>query len=437
MIYYLLRSFFQLYFRLLHLVEFSGREQIPAHGPVILCANHASYFDSMLVALCTRRRVRFLIYHTFYDHPLFGFFVRSCGAIPVTQRGLDKEGLAAALAALQKGEVLGIFPEGSLSPTGLPTPARPGAALLAARSGAPLVPITIAGAFFVYPKGDKSPKPGTIQVKIHPPIAIDPGQAKDKGYLQQVSDELMARIGKTLFPALRARRRKEMLLQKPALLALEEYLPAVAALLALLYTLSRGSARLPELLPLALIVILYPLYLQLEGRLPQRWLTRFFRHFLPLALLFPLAYLFILHRGSATPAGHQQSDQLFFPFTSTAAVLYLYAVPFYTYLRDLRSFRRLSLGLQAVFYLAILALTFLPAAAHFTSGFLLLSLMTFLLVYDVVYRQPSVIASFMALAVFKVVMQLRLGFIPTMEVTAIGIPALVVSLLRLAGFPRR
>ncbi len=433
MIYYLLRSFFRFYFRLLHLVEFSGRELIPAQGPVILCANHASYFDSMLVALCTRRRVRFLIYHTFYDHPLFGYFVRSCGAIPVTERGLDKEGLAAALAALAKGEVLGIFPEGALSPTGLPTPARPGAALLAARSGAPLVPITIAGAFFVYPKGDKSPKPGTIQVKVHPPIAVDTGQAKDKGYLQRVSDELMARIGKALFPALRARRRKETLLQKPALIAWEEYLPAVASLVALLYALLRVSARLPELLALALIVTLYPLYLQLEWRLPQRWLTRFIRHFLPLALLFPLAYLFTHHHSSGAPAGQQPTDLLLFPFTSTAALLYLYAVPFYTYLRDLRSFRRLSLGLQAVFYLAILALTFLPAAAPFTSGFLLLSLMTFLLIHDVVYRQPSVIASFMALAVFKVVMQQRLGFIPTMEAAAIGIPALVVALIKLRG----
>jgi len=207
-VYRALRLFFGIYLRIAHRVVIRGAERIPATGPLVLFANHTSYLDSMLLALCTDRPVRFIIYRNFYDHPLFGPLVRNCGAIPVSQSGSDAEAFKASLAFLKQGEVIGIFPEGKLSLTGLPSPAQSGAALMAAAAGALLVPVSITGAFFVYPKGKWIPRPGTIRVTVHPPVPVDPGRKKDREYLRNVTDRVMMRIGKRVRGYYRVRGKK-------------------------------------------------------------------------------------------------------------------------------------------------------------------------------------------------------------------------------------
>ena len=164
----------------------------------ILCANHSSYFDSMLLGLCTGRQIHFFIHQSFYHHPLLGWIVRQSGAIPVSQSGNDKEAMSRALAILKAGGVLGIFPEGRLTQTGWPNEGKPGAALLAAASGAVIIPITITGAYSVYPKGTKRPRPGTIRVEVHPPVRMERGRRRDKGYLRWVTDHVMGRITRRL-----------------------------------------------------------------------------------------------------------------------------------------------------------------------------------------------------------------------------------------------
>jgi len=214
MIYLLMRIIFIPYLRLFHRVEVKGREHIPTTGPAILCANHTSYLDSMLVGYCTLRPVRFLITRSFYRHNVLGFFIKGCGAIPVSQHGVDKETFRLAREALERGELLGIFPEGRLSRSGLPNEGKPGAAMLAARPGAAIVPITISGAFFVYPKGKRLPRPGRITVKVHPPLDIARQGGRNKAYLQEITDRIMARIERSLHPALRAHRRRRRILSR-------------------------------------------------------------------------------------------------------------------------------------------------------------------------------------------------------------------------------
>ncbi|WP_243372260.1 lysophospholipid acyltransferase family protein [Geotalea sp. SG265] len=198
MIYRLLRVVFSFYLRIFHLLQIKGRQHLPANGPLILCANHSSYFDSMLLALCTNRQVHFLIYQSFYHHPLLGWFIRKCGAIAVTQSGNDNEAMGRALAVLRDGGIIGIFPEGRLSLTGIPNEAKPGAALLALASGAPIVPVTIRGAHVVFGKGKKRPSPGSIMVDIHTPVYPDRLKRKDKTYLRAVTDQVMGRIERRL-----------------------------------------------------------------------------------------------------------------------------------------------------------------------------------------------------------------------------------------------
>ena len=213
-LYRTLRFCFSLYLRIAHRLIIRGGERLPSDGPLIICANHTSYLDAMLVSLCSRREVRFLVTRDFYDNRLLGPVIRGAGGIPVTLNGKDAEGIKMALRFLKQGEIIGIFPEGRLSRSGLPSSVRPGAALLAALSGAPLVPITIAGAFFVYPRGQLLPRLGAIRVTVHPPLMVDTGRKRDREYLQMVTDRLMERIGRRVrgyYRALGSKRRSAVL----------------------------------------------------------------------------------------------------------------------------------------------------------------------------------------------------------------------------------
>lgn len=207
-VYRALRLLFTLYLRTVHQLVIRGSVRFPLSGPVIVCANHTSYLDAMLVALCTPRPVRFMVSREFYAHPFLGFFIRRGGGIPVNQSGTDADAFRTALEALRSGEVVGIFPEGRLSRTGLPSAGRPGAALLAARAGAPLVPVTITGAFFSYPKGQRFPTPGGIRVTVHPPVPVDPARRRERDYLWAVTERLMALIGRRVRGYYRVRGKK-------------------------------------------------------------------------------------------------------------------------------------------------------------------------------------------------------------------------------------
>lgn len=211
MVYRALRLLFRLYLLLFHRIVIRGRNRLPATGPLILCANHTSYLDSMLLALCIDRQVRFIIYREFYDHPLLHHVIKWCGAIPVSQSGSDAEAFKTSLAVLNRGEVLGVFPEGKLSLTGLPSPGQTGAFLLAATTGAPLVPVTITGAFFAYPKGRRLPRPGAIRVTVHTPVTVDPERRKDRQYLKGMADRVMRLIGRRVrgYYRMRGKKRRE------------------------------------------------------------------------------------------------------------------------------------------------------------------------------------------------------------------------------------
>jgi hypothetical protein len=231
-----------------------------------------------------------------------------------------------------------------------------------------------------------------------------------------------------------AGRKRETQTGKPVPVCWYEYLPAGAALAAFLYALARGDRDPLIFLFPGLIVLLYPLWLAAERRLPQEGWTRFFRHFLPLFLLFPLYYTlarFLLPAG----AGGEMAG--YFSFAQTAVIVYLYALLAYTFTRNFTGFRRLSLGLQGTFYLSFLLPVLLPFLTVSGSGALLVTLMTFLLFHDFIFRQSSLIASFIILAVLKVIAALSHPFAPAAEAIAILIPALVLTGLKVSGFPRR
>ncbi len=215
-----------------------------------------------------------------------------------------------------------------------------------------------------------------------------------------------------------------------------EFLPAGAALAASLTGLASGSAFSASLAPPLAIAVLYPFWLAIAQRLPRQEWTALLRHFLPLLLLVPM-YLILRGALPDTPSHPSGPSSHFYPFLLVAVTVYLYAVLTGTYLKNLAGFRRLSLGLQATFYLALLLPAALPFSAIPGCGTVLITLMTFLLFYDLLYRQPSFIASFLLLAVLKVVTAMGVPFAPAAEAIAIAIPAVVLAGLKATGFPRR
>ena len=130
----------QVYFRLRR----AGREHIP-DGKVILAANHRSFLDPFVIGTCLRRPIYFVAKKELFHNRLVGWFLNCLGAFPVRRGESDEESVATALALLERGEAVVIFPEGTRHRGGPLHEPKRGVGRLALESGAPVVPIAITG----------------------------------------------------------------------------------------------------------------------------------------------------------------------------------------------------------------------------------------------------------------------------------------------------
>jgi 1-acyl-sn-glycerol-3-phosphate acyltransferase len=187
------------YLRWAYRVKIEGAETFPMEGPVIVVANHTSFWDSFFVPLCVPRRVVFLAKAEYWDSWKTRWLVSSLGMIPI-KRDVRAKSLAAletGIEFLKSGGVLGLYPEGTRSPDGRLYRGRTGVARLALGSGSPVVPIGLIGSREMMPKGAKFPKlRGRVTVKFGPPMTFEkyadtenPRQA-----LRAMTDEIMFAI---------------------------------------------------------------------------------------------------------------------------------------------------------------------------------------------------------------------------------------------------
>jgi len=139
-------------------------DAIPREGPLIIAANHASNMDAPVIGawLIPRlgRRIHWLGKRELFAWPIVGWVAANGGVHPVDRDRADVEAFRLASRILSEGHILFVFPEGTRSPDGALQEARDGLALLALRSGAPIVPIGIGGSNRVWPKGQRLPHPG-------------------------------------------------------------------------------------------------------------------------------------------------------------------------------------------------------------------------------------------------------------------------------------
>jgi len=125
-----------------------GIEHLPESGPYLIAANHHNYLDGVVLGVAAPEPISFLVMpRVWHATPLHPMFHRHLGSIPINLERPDVGALRRALQALQSGRVVGIFPEGPFSVRGRLEPGLPGVALLALRSGVPVVPAGIRGTY--------------------------------------------------------------------------------------------------------------------------------------------------------------------------------------------------------------------------------------------------------------------------------------------------
>lgn len=179
--------------------EVSGQEHVPRTGALLVVANHLSWYDPVLLGAVLPRRVWFYTKAEIFAWPLVGWLARHTGQIPVHRGGADRAALEKALAYLQEGKALVIFPEGTVERQERMITAHTGVAMLAVRSGATILPVAHSGTRRVL----RSPRWWFPRVTIcigTPYIPSIQEGATRKAGLQLITQEIMEQIAQMLPP---------------------------------------------------------------------------------------------------------------------------------------------------------------------------------------------------------------------------------------------
>ncbi|MFY9147682.1 MAG: lysophospholipid acyltransferase family protein [Bacillota bacterium] len=183
------RAFFCLIFR----VSVVGLENVPEKGGAVIVANHLSYLDPPLIGAMLRRPIRFMAKKELFRFKPFAWLIRTLGAFPVDRGSVDRAAIREAIDTVSSGSLLGIFPEGGRSKDGRLQQGHAGAALVAIKTGVPVVPVGILGL------GRNSAGQGLrrqIRLVIGEPL-IPPPQTSDKldrASLAIFTDDIMKAI---------------------------------------------------------------------------------------------------------------------------------------------------------------------------------------------------------------------------------------------------
>lgn len=158
--------------RLTWRVDITGKENIPSTGPFVLAPVHRSNIDTLLAGCVTRRRMRFMAKDGVWKYKAVGALLGSLGGFPVHRGTADREAMRVCEEALQGGEPVVLFPEGTRQSGPEVQPLLDGAVFIAARAGVPIVPVGIGGSEWAMRKGSRMIYPVKVAMTIGAPIEI-------------------------------------------------------------------------------------------------------------------------------------------------------------------------------------------------------------------------------------------------------------------------
>ncbi|MBP9483237.1 MAG: 1-acyl-sn-glycerol-3-phosphate acyltransferase [Negativicutes bacterium] len=143
--YKVIRFFLDCYFRLSYSYEYTFKTDASIFkGPLLIAANHQTNWDPFLIHAVIPVRLAFMAKEELFKIPVLGWVMKREGAIPVKRGGSgDRQAIRDMLQALEEKQILGIFPEGTRSTDGKLQPFQPGMAMMATRSGSPVLPVWI------------------------------------------------------------------------------------------------------------------------------------------------------------------------------------------------------------------------------------------------------------------------------------------------------
>ena len=176
-----------------------GTENIPERGPFVVVANHASFLDPYMIGYTSlQRQVGFMAKEELFRVPLFGPFIRRCGAFPVKRNSRDMEAVNQFHDFLNSGKPLVVFVEGTRTLDGELQAAKKGSGMLLYNAKVPVIPAYIDGTFHCWPKGKLLPKPGPICVTYGAPVPLDDlyGEKPEKITYAKIANRVMEHIAK-------------------------------------------------------------------------------------------------------------------------------------------------------------------------------------------------------------------------------------------------
>ncbi len=185
----------------LYVKEIRGLENVPRRGPYIVAANHSSYMDHLILQNIWARKFNLVLHFLAKKEHFVGLqkiWHKHFKAIPIDRKRGGKTALRKAVSLLKRGEVIGIYPEGTRTLTGKLQKGKTGAIRLALASRVPILPVGIIGTFEMLPKGKIIPRFKRAKVNIGKVMHFDKyyGKKIDKKTLRLLTTRLMKEIGR-------------------------------------------------------------------------------------------------------------------------------------------------------------------------------------------------------------------------------------------------
>lgn len=188
MFYKIVRKLAWLVTKLLFFVRIEDIQNVPCTGGAVICANHRSFWDAVLIAASVQRPLAYIAKEELFKNKVFGYVLRKLNCYPVRRGGGDLAIVKTAISLLKSGEALVIFPEGERIRKGKKPVLKPGALRLAIMCGVPLIPVGIGGNFRLFRK---------MRVKAGTPL--DTSVYKGKRFTDEEYNQLIGQIMDTVY----------------------------------------------------------------------------------------------------------------------------------------------------------------------------------------------------------------------------------------------